>query len=378
MSSAAEQTVALAVRMLPRELRERYREQWAADLRDAAEVGISPGSVAIGALSFAATVDRPLPPSIRNPGPDGVRHRGRLALALALSATLLGFTRYLDMRDTGRVVSEPIYFVLTVSEALFAAWMVFAPVVAVLTVAITRQMPARIRIAVIVLALVAIATLLQVRAVLEVAPHFYFPYEEVTHPLALTLITVAVLAWVLAGAVLRESPLSRRAARRRIGTTLIAAGAVGALGSLVVASAVTTWVSRTPIVFGAIVGPDNQEWYEEWLAVKLAAEGVAHRVLVASGVAVALLVVALIVGGVVFRWSRARIVVVTCAMGVLIAVGYSGLSTFFGLYTGTAAAVLDPLAVLVIARFCLVAVVLVGVGHVRFTGRHRVSSTITS
>lgn len=46
--------VRLAVRLLPATVRERYAEQWAADLRDAPEHGLSPGRIASGALRFAA------------------------------------------------------------------------------------------------------------------------------------------------------------------------------------------------------------------------------------------------------------------------------------------------------------------------------------
>ena len=50
--------VATAVTLLPAALRSRYREQWMADLRDAADVGIRRSEIAWGSLAFAATVDR--------------------------------------------------------------------------------------------------------------------------------------------------------------------------------------------------------------------------------------------------------------------------------------------------------------------------------
>ncbi|WAB85177.1 hypothetical protein OVN20_06425 [Microcella daejeonensis] len=46
--------LALARRLLPAPLRDRYGEQWAADLRDAAELDVAPASIAWGALRFAA------------------------------------------------------------------------------------------------------------------------------------------------------------------------------------------------------------------------------------------------------------------------------------------------------------------------------------
>jgi hypothetical protein len=56
--STARIAVATAVTLLPAALRKRYREQWMADLRDAADVGIRRSEIAWGSLAFAATVDR--------------------------------------------------------------------------------------------------------------------------------------------------------------------------------------------------------------------------------------------------------------------------------------------------------------------------------
>ena len=39
-----------AARLLPASIRDRYREQWLADARDATEVGLSPASIAFAAL----------------------------------------------------------------------------------------------------------------------------------------------------------------------------------------------------------------------------------------------------------------------------------------------------------------------------------------
>jgi hypothetical protein len=54
--------------LLPESTRSRYREQWLADLRDCAELGIPARQITLGALSFAIrrrpgdpTVHRPLP-----------------------------------------------------------------------------------------------------------------------------------------------------------------------------------------------------------------------------------------------------------------------------------------------------------------------------
>lgn len=52
--SVGSRRLALARRLLPAALRERYDEQWSADLRDADELGVPGPSIAWGALRFAA------------------------------------------------------------------------------------------------------------------------------------------------------------------------------------------------------------------------------------------------------------------------------------------------------------------------------------
>ncbi|CAL9671368.1 hypothetical protein SUDANB95_07492 [Actinosynnema sp. ALI-1.44] len=53
MTRLALLVVTCAVALLPRHLRERYREQWRADVLGAAEAGLSPLGVAVGALRVA-------------------------------------------------------------------------------------------------------------------------------------------------------------------------------------------------------------------------------------------------------------------------------------------------------------------------------------
>jgi hypothetical protein len=92
--SLARATVKVAARLLPRDMRDRYREQWLADLRDASEHDIPISQIAIGSLSFAAIVNRPPFPGLRTPTQDGVLRRSRPAVALALSTALLALSQY--------------------------------------------------------------------------------------------------------------------------------------------------------------------------------------------------------------------------------------------------------------------------------------------
>lgn len=92
----AELVLRLAALALPTGSRERYREQWAADLRDCGELGIPRHRLVIGALSTALTfiptrghTMRPIGPlaiALRHTGASG---RASVAIALALIAMLV-------------------------------------------------------------------------------------------------------------------------------------------------------------------------------------------------------------------------------------------------------------------------------------------------
>lgn len=59
MSAPSENVVRFAATLLPAPMRDRYREQWLGELRDAEEVGIPRAEIAMAALTFAASLDRP-------------------------------------------------------------------------------------------------------------------------------------------------------------------------------------------------------------------------------------------------------------------------------------------------------------------------------
>lgn len=56
--SAAERGIRFAAATLPATVRERYREQWLADVRDAEEMGVSRAAIVAGALSFSLRLGR--------------------------------------------------------------------------------------------------------------------------------------------------------------------------------------------------------------------------------------------------------------------------------------------------------------------------------
>ncbi|MGV8882788.1 MAG: hypothetical protein ACOH19_11615 [Rhodoglobus sp.] len=94
MSRWPERWVRLAAALLPTHVRQRYREEWLADLDGARELGIPTSSIAIGALLFAATIDRSAPEISGVPLSVAARIHARRGIALILSAGVLAFGAY--------------------------------------------------------------------------------------------------------------------------------------------------------------------------------------------------------------------------------------------------------------------------------------------
>ncbi len=102
---AARNVVLVAAATLPAGLKEQYREQWLADLRDAPEVGMRNSDVAIGALALAVTVARPGLFSAAVVTPELAIRRSKRWAALALTSgvvSLFLFSDSLARAMTGR------------------------------------------------------------------------------------------------------------------------------------------------------------------------------------------------------------------------------------------------------------------------------------
>lgn len=84
----------LAARLLPAHVRDRYREEWLADLEGARELGIPASSIAVGALLFSATIDRSAPEISGVPLSVAARIHARRGIALVLSAGVLALGAY--------------------------------------------------------------------------------------------------------------------------------------------------------------------------------------------------------------------------------------------------------------------------------------------
>jgi hypothetical protein len=80
MTGVADRAVRILAQTLPPTIRARYREEWRADVAAAAEAGISPASVAVGAAVFSATLDRDAPAIAGMPTPAVSQRHARWAL----------------------------------------------------------------------------------------------------------------------------------------------------------------------------------------------------------------------------------------------------------------------------------------------------------
>ena len=96
MNRVAERLVRVAARLLPRAVRDRYREEWLADVAGAAELGVSRASVVGGALLTAITISRVDPALSGLTLGELFTHRVRIAAGLLGSAAVLavGYTAY--------------------------------------------------------------------------------------------------------------------------------------------------------------------------------------------------------------------------------------------------------------------------------------------
>jgi len=374
--SAAARVVQLSAALLPRELRDRYREQWTSDLRDAAEAGISQGEIARGALAFAATVARPLPWS-GAPAPTAaqVESRSRLAAGLALSAALLGvvvFATAFRWAMTGYFFDSED-FPGFLPNWLLAVFSVLSPIVAVVIVTRTRAVNPRVRAAVWLLVLPCFAPTVQ-RAIDGVI--FWLPSPGPGSLAYLVATVIVVIALRLLWRGLEHGGGSAPDLKAHVYSTL----GVLVVGALCVGFAAQVWASRIPLVFTwlpievAYSGPNGtmiresipvtQADYEEWLWLKENFENLVAWSFIGVTVGVVLLAIALTV---LSRVLRVRSGSLAGAAIAIILVGTAMLLSF--LSGGFATSVLPPELLQTIGTLLLVGVILYAVGGVRFDSK---------
>jgi hypothetical protein len=355
--SAARAVVAVSASTLPRTIRGRYHEQWLADLRDAEEVGLNRGQIALAAVAFAVTASRPWPER-RVLEATEIQRRSRLAQGLALGAALLGLSQYATIIpstdlsggfDLGIAPAPPVA-ILGAALAIFAA---LAPVLAVLLSATTRGIARRTRVAVLLLAVASGAPIVQYAI-------------DGPHPEPGLYLSAGACAY-LVGAVFTAIALGLLGRRRHDGSrrslrvTIMAIGggmliaAAAAAGGVVAA---TAWANRAPLVWAtnSATGPASASnaYYLQWLVLKQRFESMMAASFVWWIVAGIALGVCVLVVSIVARFSARSTWGLTAVIlcGVLIADGALLILDDAG-ENGTVA--LPPVQVLLVFARCAIA-----------------------
>jgi hypothetical protein len=366
VSQSARLIVRFAAALLPVHSRERYREQWLGELRDAPELGIRASEIAIGSVAFVATLARPMPGGTRMTA-DVVARRSRWAVALSLSAAIVAISQYASVVTVSETAnSGGVSFVVFLVSTLLTAYPVIAPIVALGAVLATRSVARLVRVAV---GLLTLASVLPVfRGAIDRIPSGigseYLTPGMIVYPAA-----VALLA--LAGATLwrecraRQSATLTRPERfpRRLLYSTVGGLVVAVTVALGFADTITMWAARTPLVFGDAFAAANRAEFEEWLTLKVRFEDMVSTVFgtwIIVGIAIA---VAIAASGLSRRSTARRSVTLAVGVLCLILVSYGGLVIFLQLATPTITPSVPVDLVMLVGRIGLIALVLVMVGR---------------
>ena len=359
--------VKLAVRLLPTPMRDRYREQWGADLRDAEGAGVSRFDVATGALAFAASAERVV---VTVPG--SVEQRARLASALALSTAIVMITQYANIVRFGGLTGNSVYdFVFQfLAPGLLLLYVVVAPLVALVMVT-TRGMATSVRWAVVLLVIASLAPLAQ-SLIDNRATSINNVYLTVGTAAYLVAVALALVAVGLLARHFRWMDAAPGAAPRRP-----LAAIVGAL-ALVVVGVLGEWNAQLWLVanrneslaFQDRLAESGYTNMAQFAADIARSEQASCAALVAWAVFVALLVALVLGAGLSRRVRAGRSVIHSIAALCFAALAYAGVTSYLKLMSvgGIGAAYSPPEEVLIaIAQWTLIAIVLTTVGGVRFT-----------
>lgn len=366
MISPGELAVRLAAALLPRASRDRYREQWLGELRDAPEAGIRTSDIALGSLAFAATLSRPLP-SGRRSTPDEVRRRSRLAAGLALGAALVALTRYADTVSSAGLTGMMAYdYSLFAGSGMLVIYGVLAPVFSVSLITLTKGASGRIRTATWLFAAACLAPVAQ-----ELIDSRAVTYNVFLSPGAAVYL-VAVAAVIAGGALLRLElrssvpPVSRGPGARTRVMSALAGAMVLVLAAVCVSDAVAVWAARTPLIFG---GEIDSALHVEWMMLKAHGESLVSSVFFAWSAVCAAAGCAVAVGG-LRRRSTARGVVVRLAVAIpVVTVTYAAVLDFLYQMTSSAESAVPAEPLMLLSRWFIIGVALATVGGVRFRRR---------
>lgn len=342
-----------AARTLPAGIRDRYREQWLADARDATEAGLRPASIALAALAFAVTLDRPLA-SRAVPTAEQRARRSQLAVGLALSAALLALSVYPQVGFQGLTDLAVWDFTRFFFGMLLIAYGVLAPIVALVLVRGARR-----RWAVALLALACTAPV--VSSLTDNALPWQWSANMYASPGTLAFVGAAVL--IAVASVMLWTPALARSRRAPIVGGLVVWLVTG-LG-LVYANSIA-WSEDVPL---GVIAEDPAVW-AQWNALL-----VQHDATVTAALwwwAIVGAVVGILVFVFARRMSERGATALAVAAGAISLLGASGVFGLLelGISQSVLPVLLDPLRL--VAQVLLVSVTLVSVGGVRLARvRHR-------
>jgi hypothetical protein len=318
--SISTRVVRIAAGSLPKSLRDRYREQWLADVRDAPEQNLRPAQIALGSVAFAVTVGRPLPKR-RDLASAEVDRRVRIARGLALSGAALALSQWASMFadeyvGDGRVPDAPTV-VMSTSLITYA---VLASLLALIVVFGTRGISARTRWVVVLFAAASTSPIVQ--SSLSAAANA--SWEPALHASAIPYLAAAIP--VIVGLALLRTP--RRVAAYNPRAAIAAGGTVLLVAAATLGNAVILWSLRTPLRFGSGPRSASNPIYVQWLHLKLQFEALMSSVFVWWGVGAVVLVVAIIVIAIVRRLSSRGMVRLAVGAVALTLIAGGGLLGF--------------------------------------------------
>jgi hypothetical protein len=347
--SVSTRIVRIAAGSLPTRLRDRYREQWLADVRDAREQNLRPSQIAVGSLAFAITVGRPLPKK-GEPTSAQVDRRARIACGVALSSALLGLSQYASLASGeylgGNLVPGLLLFVMSTLLIAFAA---LGSVAALVLVVATRRVSTRIRWAVVLFVAASASPIAQSSIIAGPG----VSWNPSLHPSAIAYVVGAVM--IATGLVLAHRP--RRVGTARTRESVIAGSAVLLVAAAALTNAVTVWSLRAPLLFEAGPRTSGNPIYVQWLHLKEQFEALVSSVFAWWGAGAILLVAVFVAYAIVRRLSSPETIQLAVGVGALVLIAGGALLGFLQLGEASVVPNGEIPVVLTVGRLVLVAAV---------------------
>jgi hypothetical protein len=360
--------VRLSARLLPASLRDRHREEWLADLRDAEEAGIPSSEIAIGSLAFALSTPRPIERRRREPD---VHARSRLASALALSAAVVTVSQVGNAGSHEGLTGNLAYDItVNLSTALLLLYLVVAPIAALGLVILTRRVPGKVRAAVglLVTASVSAIPLGLINSVRESnwLPNVFLLEGAVVLALPVALITLACF--------LLARQWSQKAGQKPnlaiVVTSAVAPLALLGLGTLNVLT-LRAQLRAADVAF--VSGLPEGALDESATLLAQGAQSTTAAIAVWAAVA---LIACLCTGIAAYVWPRHAIARLFAVLCVLL-ISHAGVLSFVWLNSFGGPGVhltVSEVMLMLVGRWGIIAVVLIAVGGVRYRAAKRVSA----